>query len=315
MKTILAAASVAALMAAGAARAETIAVSMQSFDNNFQTLLRQGLQKRADEVGGVALQIEDAQTDVAKQLNQVNNFIALGVDAIILTLADTSAAPGISAAAESAGIPLVYLNLQPANIDSLPETQAYVGSREAESGALGAKAACDLLKAQGKADSAQVYILMGDLAHEATRERTQSAKDTLAAGDCKGATIADEQPAAWQRTNALDLTTNWITSGRPIDAILANNDEMAIGAIQALKAAGTPMQDVVVVGIDATADGLAAMGAGDLDVTVFQNAAGQAASAMDAALALARGQTVERQMMVPFELVSPQTMAAYAGRN
>ena len=57
MKTILAAASVAALMAAGAARAETIAVSMQSFDNNFQTLLRQGLQKRADEVGGVALQI------------------------------------------------------------------------------------------------------------------------------------------------------------------------------------------------------------------------------------------------------------------
>mgnify|MGYP002714663582 CR=1 FL=1 len=100
MKTILAAASVAALMAAGAARAETIAVSMQSFDNNFQTLLRQGLQKRADEVGGVALQIEDAQTDVAKQLNQVNNFIALGVDAIILTLADTSAAPGISAAAE-----------------------------------------------------------------------------------------------------------------------------------------------------------------------------------------------------------------------
>ena len=83
----------------------------------------------------------------------------------------------------------------------------------------------------------------------------------------------------------------------------------------ARKAAGTPMQDVVVVGIDATADGLAAMGAGDLDVTVFQNAAGQAASAMDAALALARGQTVERQMMVPFELVSPQTMAAYAGRN
>ena len=226
---------------------------------NFQTLLREGLQDRAAEVGGVELQVEDAQTDVAKQLNQVNNFIAAGVDAMIVTLADTSAAPGISQAAADAGIPLVYLNLQPANVDSLPATQAYVGSAEADSGRLGAEAACELLKVRGKQDDGQAYLLMGDLAHEATRERSQAAKDALSAGDCKGVTIADEQPAAWQRTNALDLTTNWITSGRPIDLVMANNDEMAIGAIQALKAAGTLMQDVVVVGIDATQDGLAAM--------------------------------------------------------
>ncbi|MDQ7774891.1 MAG: substrate-binding domain-containing protein [Paracoccus aminovorans] len=314
MKFILAAASAVALTA-GAAGAGTIGVSMQSFDNNFQTLLREGLQSHAAELGDVQLQVEDAQTDVAKQLNQVNNFIASGVDAIIVTLADTSAAPGITAAADQAGIPLVYLNLEPANIASLPESQAYVGSREAESGQLGAKAACALLKAAGKADSGQAYILMGDLAHEATRQRTQSVKDTLAAGDCKGVAIADEQPALWQRTNALDLTTNWITSGRPIDAIFANNDEMAIGAIQALKASGADMGQVVVVGIDATQDGLSAMQAGDLDVTVFQNAAGQAKSALDTALALAQGKPVEHQVMVPFELVTPQNMAGFAGRN
>lgn len=314
MKTFLAAVSAVALMAA-AADAETIAVSMQSFDNNFQTLLREGLQSRATEVGGVELQVEDAQTDVAKQLNQVNNFIASGVDAMIVTLADTSAAPGISQAAADAGIPLVYLNLQPANVDSLPATQAYVGSAEADSGRLGAEAACALLKARGKQDDAQAYLLMGDLAHEATRERTQAAKDALAAGDCKGVTIADEQPAAWQRTNALDLTTNWITSGRPIDLVLANNDEMAIGAIQALKAAGTSMEDVVVVGIDATQDGLAAMQAGELDVTVFQNAAGQAAGAIDAALALSRNEKVASKVMIPFELVTPDSIARFAGRN
>ncbi|WP_199261268.1 substrate-binding domain-containing protein [Paracoccus binzhouensis] len=314
MKRILVAASVAALMTT-AAQAETIGVSMQSFDNNFQTLLREGLQGHAAELEGVTLQIEDAQTDVAKQLNQVNNFIASGVDAIIVTLADTSAAPGITAAADQAGIPLVYLNLEPANIASLPPSEAYVGSREAESGKLGAEAACDLLQAKGKEADAQAYILMGDLAHEAARERSASVREALAAGACKGVTIADEQPAAWQRTNAMDLTTNWITAGRPIDAIFANNDEMAIGAIQALKAAGTPMEDVVVVGIDATQDGLSAMQAGELDVTVFQNAAGQAGSALDAALALARGETVEQQVMVPFELVTPQNMAAFAGRN
>ena len=114
---------------------------------------------------------------------------------------------------------------------------------------------------------------------------------------------------------ALDLTTNWITAGQPIDAIFANNDEMAIGAIQALKSAGADMDDVVVVGIDATQDGLAAMGAGDLDVTVFQNATGQAGSAIDAAVALARGEQVEQQVMVPFELVTPENMASYAQRN
>ena len=315
MKSFCVAAILAALTAS-AASAETIGVSMQSFDNNFQTLLRDGLSARASQVGGATLQIEDAQTDVSKQLNQVNNFIAAGVDAIIVTLADTSAAPGISAAAEKAGIPLVYLNLQPDNVGRLPKNQAYVGSKETESGRLGAEAACEILKKNGKAGDAQAYILMGDLAHQASRDRTSSVKETLAAGGCKGVTIADEQSAAWTRTNAMDLTTNWITAGRPIDAVFANNDEMAIGAIQALKAAGVPMDSVVVVGIDATQDGLAAMAAGDLDVTVFQNAKGQSAGAMDAAVALARGHSVDKQViMVPFELVTPTNMAGYAHQN
>ena len=314
MKSFCVAAVLAALMAS-AASAETIGISMQSFDNNFQTLLREGLSARASQVSGITLQIEDAQTDVSKQLNQVNNFIAAGVDAIIVTLADTSAAPGISEAAEKAGIPLVYLNLQPDNVDKLPKNQAYVGSKEIDSGRLGAEAACEILKKNGKAGDAQAYILMGDLAHQASRDRTSSVKETLAAGDCKGVTIADEQSAAWTRTNAMDLTTNWITAGRPIDAVFANNDEMAIGAIQALKAAGVSMDSVVVVGIDATQDALAAMANGDLDVTVFQNAKGQSAGAMDAAVALARGHSIDKQVMVPFELVTPTNMAEYAHQN
>lgn len=314
MKSMCLAAALAALMGS-AASAETIGVSMQSFDNNFQTLLREGINARAAEVNGATVQIEDAQTDISKQLNQVNNFIAAGVDAIIMTLTDTSAAPGISEAAEKAGIPLVYLNLEPENLGKLPEKQAYVGSRETDSGRLGAEAACSLLKEKGKASDAQVYILMGDLAHQASRDRTSSFKETLAAGDCKGATIADEQSAAWTRTNAMDLTTNWITAGRPIDVVFANNDEMAIGAIQALKAAGVSMDDVIVVGIDATQDGLAAMAAGDLDATVFQNAKGQSASAVDAAVSLVRGETVDKNVWVPFELVTPKNMADYAARN
>ena len=314
MKSICVAAVLAALTTT-AASAETIGVSMQSFDNNFQTLLREGLQAQASKLNGVSLQIEDAQTDVSRQRSQVDNFIASGVDAIIMTLADTSAATGISEAARKAGIPLVYLNLEPENIAHLPEKQAYVGSKETDSGKLGAEAACELLKKRGKANDAQAYILMGDLAHQASRDRTSSVKATLAAGDCKGVTIADEQTAAWTRTNAMDLTTNWITAGRPIDLIFANNDEMALGAIQALKASGVSMDDVIVVGIDATQDALAAMAAGDLDVTVFQNAKQQAASAVDAAVALAKGNSVDKEVWVPFELVTPKNMVEYAKKN
>ena len=314
MKSICVAAVLAALTTT-AASAETIGVSMQSFDNNFQTLLREGLQAQASKLNGVSLQIEDAQTDVSRQRSQVDNFIASGVDAIIMTLADTSAATGISEAARKAGIPLVYLNLEPENIAHLPEKQAYVGSKETDSGKLGAEAACELLKKNGKANDAQAYILMGDLAHQASRDRTSSVKETLAAGDCKGVTIADEQTAAWTRTNAMDLTTNWITAGRPIDLIFANNDEMALGAIQALKASGVSMDDVIVVGIDATQDALAAMAAGDLDVTVFQNAKQQAASAVDAAVALAKGNSVDKEVWVPFELVTPKNMVEYAKKN
>ncbi len=314
MKSMCLAAVLAAMMGS-AAFAETIGVSMQSFDNNFQTLLREGIGARAGEVDGVSVQVEDAQTDISKQLNQVNNFIAAKVDAIVMTLTDTSAAPGISEAAAKAGIPLVFLNLEPENLAALPEKQAYVGSKETDAGRLAGEAACSLLKEKGKAAEAQVYILMGDLAHQASRDRTSSFKDAMAGGDCKTVTVADEQSGAWARTNAMDLTTNWITAGQPIDVVFANNDEMAIGAIQALKAAGTSMEDVIVIGIDATQDGLAAMAAGDLDATVFQNAKGQSASAVDAAVALVRGAPVEKQVWVPFELVTPKNMADYASKN
>ena len=312
MRLSLCTASLALMLASGAG-AETIGVSMQSFDDNFQTLLRNGITARADELG-LDVQVEDSQRDVSRQLSQINNFVASGVDAIIVTLADTAAAPAITAAAEAAHIPLVYLNLQPENIDALPDDEAYVGSDETESGRLGATEACRLLKAAGKA-GAHAYIMMGDLSHNAALQRTRSVKDVLATPDCSFITVEDEQSAGWLRTSALDLMTNWLTAGQPFDVVFANNDEMAIGATQAMKAAGVDMKDVVVVGVDATQDGLAAMQAGDLDVTVFQNAAAQAAGALDAAVALAKGEAVDSVVTIPFELVTPENQARYVAQN
>jgi ABC-type sugar transport system substrate-binding protein len=108
---------------------------------------------------------------------------------------------------------------------------------------------------------------------------------------------------------------NWLTTGTKFDAVIANNDEMAIGAIQALKAAGVDTKAAIVGGIDATQDALASMKAGDLKVTVFQDAAGQGKGSVDAALKLAKGEKVDRTVWIPFQLVTPETMSNFMTKN
>lgn len=313
MKRLLTATAICAVMGT-AAQAENIGVSMALFDDNFLTVLRNGMQDHVATMDGVTLQIEDAQNDVGKQLNQIQNFVASGVDAIIVNPVDTDATVAMSQAAADAGIPLVYVNRQPVNVDELPEKQAFVASDEKESGTLQTQEICRLLKEAGKTE-AKAVVLMGELSNQAARMRTQDIKDVIATPDCSFIQIVEEQTANWSRTQAADLMTNWITSGLEFDAVISNNDEMAIGAIQAMKSAGMSMDDVIVGGIDATQDALAAMEAGDLDVTVFQNAAGQGQGAVDAALKLARGEAVETKVYVPFELVTPANLAEYQARN
>lgn len=300
---------------AGSASAENIGVSMALFDDNFLTVLRNGMIDQADSMDGVDLQVEDAQNDVAKQLDQINNFIASGVDAIIVNPVDTSATQAMTAAAESAGVPLVYVNRQPINVDTLPDNQAFVASDERESGTLETIQVCDDLKAMGK-DEANVYVMMGELSNQAAVQRTKDIHDVIEQGKCSvKLNIIDEQTANWSRDEAQDLMTNWISTGASFDGLISNNDEMAIGAIQAMKSAGIDMKDVVVGGIDATQDALQAMQAGDLDVTVFQNAAGQGAGALDAALKLAKGENVDHKVYVPFELVTPDNIDKYIKKN
>lgn len=299
-----------AVMMSTAAHAETIGVSMAQFDDNFLTVLRNGMSDYAKTLDGVDLQIEDAQNDVSKQQSQIQNFIAAGVTAIIVNPVDTDATAAMSKIAADAGIPLVYVNREPVNVDTLPEKQAFVASNEQESGTLQTQEICKMLGGKGKA-----VVMMGELSNQAARMRTKDIHDVLATEACKGIEIVEEQTANWSRTQGSDLVTNWLSAGLEFDAVISNNDEMAIGAIQALKAAGRSMDSVVIGGIDATQDALAAMAAGDLDVTVFQNAAGQGKGSVDAALKLAKGEAIEKKVYIPFELVTKDNMASYQAKN
>ncbi|MBK5569167.1 sugar ABC transporter substrate-binding protein [Ensifer sp. SSB1] len=299
-----------AVMMSTAAHAETIGVSMALFDDNFLTVLRNGMSDYAKTLDGVELQIEDAQNDVSKQQSQIQNFIAAGVSAIIVNPVDTDATAAMSKIAADAGIPLVYVNREPVNVDTLPEKQAFVASNEQESGTLQTQEICKMLNGKGKA-----VVMMGELSNQAARMRTKDIHDVLATDQCKGIEIVEEQTANWSRTQGSDLLTNWLSAGVEFDAVISNNDEMAIGAIQALKAAGRSMDSVVIGGIDATQDALAAMAAGDLDVTVFQNAAGQGKGSVDAALKLAKGEPVEKKVYIPFELVTKENLDTYQAKN
>lgn len=303
-----------AVSMAGAAAAENVGVSMALFDDNFLTVLRNGIQKYADD-NGVGVQIEDAQNDVAKQLDQINNFIASGVDAIIVNPVDTSATQAMTDAAAAAGVPLVYVNRQPVNLDTLPDNQAFVASNEVDSGTLETKEVCRLLKEAGKTE-ANAYVIMGELSNQAAVQRTQDILDVIGGPDCGvKINILDKQTSNWRRDEAQNLMTNWLSTGTAFDAVIANNDESAIGAIQAMKAAGIDMASVIVGGVDATQDALAAMQAGDLDVTVFQNAAAQGSGSLDAAVKLAKGEAVDQAVWVPFELVTPANIDDYLQKN
>lgn len=267
--------------------------------DQFLQKVADGIEARAEEAG-VEVTIVSAQEKADTQLGQVENFISQGVDGIIVIPVDTDAAGPMTQKAQDAEIPLAYVNRRPAD---LPAGVPYVGSDSLVSGVLEMEALAELAGGKGK-----VGIIQGDPANEAARLRTQGCKDVVA--KYPDMEVVREQAGNWYREKGLQITENWIQSGDDIDIICANNDEMALGAIQALKNAGM-LEDVLVGGVDATADALAAMEAGELEVTVFQDAAGQGAGGVDAIITMYNGDAAPAVIDVPYQLVTPENMADF----
>lgn len=312
MKKTLLIAGISALMST-AAIGQEIGASIARFDDNFLTVMRNGMTDHAESLDGVNLQVEDANDDISRQIDQVKNFVAAGVDAIIVNIVDTSAGAAVSEAAGET--PLVYVNREPDNVNDLPATQAFVASNEIESGTLEAFQVCRNLRAAGKAGGARGYLMNGQLSNQAAVQRSKDVHDVIGMDMCNFMELIDEQTANWSRDEAQSLMTNWLSAGEDFDFVIANNDEMAIGAIQAMKAAGIDMEAVQVGGVDATQDALVAMQAGELDVTVFQDAHGQGSGSVDTAIALSKGEDVDSKVYIPFKLVTPENMEEFLDKN
>jgi len=309
--------AIAALMLTTAAQSadKKIGATVSSLEFTFIAVMAKGMTDHTGKLPGVKLQLEDAKNDVANQLSQVQNFIASGVDAIVVNAVDTSATQAMTDAAAKAKIPLVYVNRQPINIDTLPDGQAFVASNEVDSGTLQTKEVCRILKEKGKGKGANIVVLVGELSNQAAVQRTKDIHDVIATPDCSFMKVVEEQTGGWKRDAGQDIVTNWISKGVKFDAIIANNDDMALGGVHALKKNGISTKDIPVSGIDATQEALKAMQDGDLAVTVFQDAVGQGAGSIDTALNILAGKKVEKKVYIPFQLVTPANLKDYLAKN
>ena len=251
------------------------------------------------EAAGAEVSVTSAEEKIEVQLNQIENFIASGVDALIVLPQDTATTAQITQKAKAANIPLVYVNRRPSE---LPKGVPYVGSDSLVAGQLEMEQLAKLSNQQGN-----VAILQGDPTQEAAQQRTKGCEEIAAKYNMK---VVFNQTGLWMRDKGLALAENLIQSGQQVDVICANNDEMALGAINAFENAGM-LDKVVVGGVDATGDALNAMAAGKLAVTVFQDAKGQGQAGVDTAIKMVNGDEVPDIINVPYQLVTPENMSQF----
>ncbi|GAB1475577.1 sugar ABC transporter substrate-binding protein [Bacillota bacterium] len=273
-----------------------------NLNDTFQTYVVDAAVAKATELG-YTVDVQDAQEDVVKQQDQVNTMIEQGYDVIMVVPVDTSAMQPITDAATAAGIPLIYVNRNPFGTDNPPEGVYYVGSQEIVAGQLQGKYLVELMGEEGG-----VGILMGILSNEGAVKRTEGNESVLS--EYPGIKILAKEAGDWQYDKGMNITENWLTAyGDGLNAILANNDGMAIGAVQALQAAGR--EDVIVMGVDAIPDAVNMVAEGTLDGTVLQDANGQGAGAVEIADAILGGGSPEPIKWVDFVLVTPDNVADF----
>lgn len=251
----------------------------------FVTLMVEGMEKRADELG-CDLVMLDAQQDAQNQITQIENLIAQKVDVIIVAAVDSDAILPAIEMCDDAGIPLVGVNM----LFNTEEPYHYVGPDDVLAGELEMQNAIDEIGGEGN-----VVILEGPIGQSAQIQRLEGNQNVLDKYKGKINVLAD-QTANWSREEALTLVENWLeTFSGEIDAIVAHNDEMALGAIQALEAAGLT-DKIVVTGVDAILDGCNAVKDGTLLGTVYQDAGLEGSEAVQKAYDVLEGKVTEKEL-------------------
>lgn len=264
-----------------------LAVSTQS--NPFFVTLKKGAEEEARKQGLTLITV-DAQDDPAKQIASIEDLIQKKVKVILVNPTDSDAVVGAVKAANAAGIPVVTLDR---SVNG-GEVASHVASDNVAGGKMAAEYLLEKIGNQG-----DVVELEGIPGASAARERGQGFHDVI--DQAKDVKVVGRQPADFDRAKGLSVMENILQANKNVKGVFAHNDEMALGAVQALEAAG--MKDVTVVGFDATDDAVNAVKAGKMSATVAQKPELIGKTAVDAAKKIIDGQPVDKALPVPLDLV------------
>jgi inositol transport system substrate-binding protein len=271
-----------------------------SLNNAFIKALSEALEAKGKELGAEVL-VSDAQDNIERQVGQIEDFIAKKVDVIIFNPTDVEAMNPSVEACKKAGIPLILVNTTTSNTDYT----CYVGSSNEESGIIQGRFLAEKFKGR---DDVKVVVLHGPFGHSAEIGRYEGLKQTFL--NQPGVKVLSEQTGNWKREEGLRIMEDWLQAYPKIDCLASQNDEMALGALEAIKAAGR-LDEILVVGIDALPEACAAVGRGEMAATVFQDAAGQGIGAIEMAVKAAKGESIPKEHMIPFKLVTKENVDEY----
>lgn len=312
----------------GDASTPKVGVAIYKFDDTFMTGVRNSIEKNA---GGIAkVDIVDSQNSQPTQNDKIDLFLTKNTDALIVNPVDRTAAGVIIDKAKAKDTPVVFLNREP-----LPEDMKkwdkvyYVGAKAEESGTLSGQIIVDYWKATPAADKngdgvLQYVMLKGEPGHQDAELRTQYSIQAVEDAGIKVEKVA-EDTAMWDRVKGQEKMAAFLAAnGDKIEAVFANNDDMALGAIEALKAAGyfTGDKYMPVVGVDATAPAIQALEQGTMLGTVLNDAANQGKAAVTLASLLSKGTAVTKESVgfditdnqyvwIPYQKVTKENAASF----
>lgn len=276
---------------------DKVALLVSTLNNPFFVDLRDGAQAAAKDLG-VDLMVSDAQNDSSTQQNQAQNAQSQGAKAVIINPVDSDAASPAVAPLLSSRLPVISVDRSVTGED----VTSHIAS---DNVAGGAQAADELAKAVG--EKGKVIILQGTPGAASTRDRGDGFKKEIK--KYSGIEVVAEQTANFDRAEALDVTTNLMQSHPDVVGIYAENDEMALGAIQSLGSkAGT---DVKIFGFDGTEGGLKAVSNGTMVGTIAQQPKELGKKAVEAAVKAIKGESVEKTESIEVKTVTKENVADF----
>lgn len=290
-----------------------IFLTLNEMDTFRQTLVDAAEAKAAQ--AGVQLDVEDAQGSIENQVEQIKRAAQEGYDVILCSAVSTDTTVELKASAEDT--PIVFFNSCPDDKHLEAEKYVYVGSDEQVAGQFQAEFVLDKLSGKNEIN---VVLIKGPSSHSATLGRTNGVKRALEASG-KKINYVFEDSANWNTDEAKALFELFLQTGSSADCVICNNDGMALGVVEACKEAGIDMASLPILGVDATADGCAAIRNGEMAFTVYQSGVGQGEAAIDMAIKLATGKNTKdtegitedgKYVWVDFEKVDSSNVSQYA---